>query len=306
MLASLLAALARPGWWGIALAAFLVRGGFVLVVFPILSLPTAAGITNAIAPTVEDVILGRPTASGLLVSSLLVAAVLAFLYLLLHAGAWLDLALLRETTADDDLDLRWAPATSSASMGVAVRLVAHVPTMVALGYASVRIVQVMFVELTSPGDPNTALVVRVLGRAIDAPLVVALTWLAGETIGGLAARRVAAGEPVRGAFVRSIRQVLAPRGLATLAATTLALAALLVPFLLLAAQTWEHVRIALLDAAPPPLVFSALMLMVSTWVLGLALLGAVLAWRATAWTVQVAPRAASVTQSILQASEPSR
>ena len=306
MLAALLATLARPGWWGLALAAFLVRGGFLLVIFPILSLPTAAGITNAVAPTVEDVILGRNSAGGVLGWSLLVAALMAVLYLVLHAAAWLDMALLREATAADELDLRWSPAHPSASTGVAVRLLAHIPTMAALGYASYRIIGVLFLELTAPGDTGTSLVVRVLAQAVDAPLAVALTWLLGETVGGLAARRVAAGETVPGAFARSIRQVLSPRGLATLALTMLALGALLVPFLLVAGQAWEHVRIALLDDAGFPLVVSGLVLLVSTWVLGLALLGALLAWRATAWTVQVAPRPVAVTQPMLQASEPSR
>jgi hypothetical protein len=306
MAAALLATLARPGWWALALAAFLVRGGFLLVVVPILSLPTAAGVTNAVAPTVENVVLGRVTPAGVVGSSMLVAAILLFLYLLLHVGSMLDLALLRETTTDDELELGWSPARTSAAAGVGVRLVAHVPTLVALGYASVRIVQVLFVEFTSPGDTTTALALRVLGQAVDAPLAVALTWLLGESIGGLAARRVAAGEPAPGAFGRSIRQVLSPQGLATLAVTMLALAALLLPFLVLAAGTWEHVRVALLDAAPAAVVFSALVLMVSTWLLGLALLGAVLAWRATAWTVQVAPRPTAVTQPLRQASEPSR
>jgi hypothetical protein len=96
------------------------------------------------------------------------------------------------------------------------------------------------------------------------------------------------------------------RGLATLAATTAALVALLVPYLLTVATAWDNVRVALFDDVGALLTLAALVLMVSTWVLGLALLGALLCWRATAWTVQVAPRSATVTQSMLQASEPSR
>jgi hypothetical protein len=35
---------------------------------------------------------------------------------------------------------------------------------------------------------------------------------------------------------------------------------------------------------------AALFLLVTTWVLALATLGAALAWRATAWTIETAPR----------------
>ena len=72
------------------------------------------------------------------------------------------------------------------------------------------------------------------------------------------------------------------------------------------ATAWENLRVALFDDVGGPLVLTALVLMVSTWVLGLALLGALLSWRATAWTVQVAPRSATVTSSMLHASEPTR
>ena len=114
------------------------------------------------------------------------------------------------------------------------------------------------------------------------------------------------GEPVAGAFGRSIRQVASVRGLATLASTTAALVALLVPYLLAVATAWENVRVALFNDIGAVLALTALVLMVSTWVLGLALVGVLLCWRATAWTVQVAPRSGTVTRPMLQASEPSR
>jgi len=80
----------------------------------------------------------------------------------------------------------------------------------------------------------------------------------------------------------------------------------MVPFLLTVATAWANVRVALFDGGAPALTLTAVVLMVSTWVLGLALLGALLSWRAIAWTVQVAPRSATVTQPMLQPSEASR
>ena len=306
MQAALLAALARPAWWALALAAFMVRGGFVIALLPIVSLPTTADLTNAFAPTIEALIYGRPSLETVISGTLLISGALLVLYGLVFTGSWLDLALLRETTSDPELELGWTPANRSATLALAIRLVAHLPTVVAIAYAVVRIIGVLYLELTSPGDTATPLVFRVLAQAPDAPLAVGISWLVGEAVGGLTTRRVAAGEPVVAALGRSIRQVASPRGLATLAATTAALVALLVPYLLTVATAWQNVRVALFGDIGDVLILTSLVLMVSTWVLGLALLGALLCWRATAWTVQVAPRSGTVTPSMLHASEPSR
>jgi hypothetical protein len=306
MQAALLAALARPGWWALALAAFMVRGGFLIALLPIVSIPTAADATNAFAPTIEGLIYGRPSLENLVAGTLLISGAFLALCGLVFAGSWLDLALLRETTSDPELELGWSPANRSVTLALAIRLVAHLPTVVAMGYAVFRVIGVLYVELTSPGDTASPMALRILAQAPDALLAVGIAWLFGETVGGLAARRVAAGEPVAAAFGRSIRQFASVRGLATLAATTAALGALLVPYVLTVATAWENVRVALFADAGAMLTFTALVLMVSTWVLGLALLGALLCWRATAWTVQVAPQSGTVTQPMLQASEPSR
>ena len=306
MQAAFLAAVARPSWWAMALAAFLLRGGIVIAVLPIIALPSTADLTTILAPTVEDVLLGGPSLTTVVRGTLLVSGAIAAVYAVAYAGAWLDLALQREASSDAELELGWSPVNRSALLGLGVRLTAHLPTTLAVGYASIRIVQTTYAELTSPSNAGIPLPARVLGEVPDVLLLVGVAWLLGETVGGLTARRVAAGEPTVGAFGRSIRQVVSPRGLATLAVTTAALAAVLVPFELTVATAWQNVRTALFDGADPVLALAALVLLVSSWVLGLALLGAVLAWRATAWTVQVAPRPVAVTQPMLQASEPSR
>ena len=56
---SLLAVLDRPSTWPLALAGFLIRGGWLLVVAPIVVLPTAVGLANVIAPLLEDIAFGR-------------------------------------------------------------------------------------------------------------------------------------------------------------------------------------------------------------------------------------------------------
>ena len=242
MQAALLAALARPAWWALALAAFLVRGGFLVIILPIVSIPTTADLTNAFAPTVEDLIYGRPSVEAVIAGTLLISGAFVTLYALVFIGSWLDLALLRATTSDPELELGWSPANGSATLALAIQLVAHIPTVVAIGYAAIRVIGVLYVELTSPGDATTPLAIRVLAQAPDAPLAVGITWLVGEAVGGLATRRVAAGEPVAAAFGWSVRQVASPRGLATLGATTAAIVVLLVPYLLTVATAWENVH----------------------------------------------------------------
>jgi hypothetical protein len=276
-----------------ALAAFLVRGGIVVALLPILSLPSAAGLTTTLAPSLEALVLGRGSLEGVIVGTLLVALVLAALLAAALAGSWLDLALLREAADDDDLDLGWAPASlstrGSAVKGLAIRLAAHLPTMVAAGYAVIRLVGATYTELLDPGDTAVPLVARVLLRAPDGIVPVVLAWLLGEAIGALAARRAAAGEPTSRAARRAVRQVLGPGGLATLALTTVVLIAVAGAFVLTAGRAWEHLGTVLVGGAESVQVTAALLLFVSTWLLGLALLGAALAWRGSAWTVLLTP-----------------
>ena len=113
MQASLLAALAKPAWWALALAAFLVRGGFLLALLPIVSLPSTAALTNAFAPTIEDIILGGPSVATVAAGTVLIAGAFVALFALAFAGSWLDLELLREATSDPELDLRWRPSNRS-------------------------------------------------------------------------------------------------------------------------------------------------------------------------------------------------
>lgn len=290
MWAALVATLGRPSWWAMALAAFLVRGGFLLLLLPIVSLPTTAALITALAPTLETIYLGRPTAEGALVAVAVIGTLLAGLTAAGLAGSWLDLALVREAAVDEDVELGWAPSSASVVQAFAVRLTAHLPTAIALGYALVRFVTVAYDELTAPGSTDAPVAARVLARAPDAVLAIVLAWLAGETIGALAARRASAGLSVPRALLASLRQLLGARGLATLGLTIAVLVAVWLPFLLAAEGAWEYLRSRLLDGAGTLEVVAALLLLATTWVLGLAVVGACLAWRATAWTAEVPPR----------------
>lgn len=285
---SFVASLGRPEWWVMALAAFLVRGGIVLVVLPLVSLPTVAQVSTMLAPAVETAVLGGQTLAGALLGGLLLAGALIALGLCGLAGAWFDLALTREAREDEDLDLPTGRQSVSAGDALRIRLLAHVPTALALAYAAYRVVVVTYDELISPGDPTVSVVSRVFDRAPDAVALVVLAWLVGETVGALAVRRAGAGSTTRRALLESVRQLVRPRGLATLLVTSVVIVGIAVPFLLALGRTWEHVRtyvLAQVDVVP---LLAALVLLIGTWILGLSVLGAGLAWRASAWTVEAA------------------
>jgi hypothetical protein len=301
MQAALAATLARPAWWTIALAAFLLRGGILLILLPIVFLPTPAAIATAVAPTLNAYVFGGLTLERFVLAGAGFVALAAMILAVLLAGAWLDHAQLREAGEDDDLDLTWAPVHPSARDAVALRLAAHLPTLAAFGYGGVRLVVAGYTELLSPGDASVPLAVRIVEHAPDAVAVLVLAWLVGETVGGLAARRAASGGGVADAMWRSIRQLLGLRGLATLLVTTLVVAATVVPFMLGAGRAWEYTSAVLLEAADVVQVIAALFVLVLTWILGLAIVGAALAWRTAAWTAEIAPRRATVREVAITA-----
>lgn len=288
MQSALMATLARPEWWAMALAAFLVRGGFLLVILPIVSVPTTAGIVTTLSPAVEALILGKPSLEGAVIGSVVLLLVFAGLAAAGLAGAWLDLSLAREAADDEDLELGWQPTRSSAIQALSIRLTAHVPTLLAIAYGSLRVVEVAYEEFTAPSNAGVPINDRVLTRVPDVVVIVVVAWLLGETVGSLAARRGATGARATSALAASVRQVLSPRGMATLGLTSAVIAGLLLPFMFFAGRAWEHVRSYLLIGVETVPLAAALVLLVASWVLGLAILGAGLAWRATAWTAEAA------------------
>lgn len=287
MQSALVATLGHPRWWALGLGAFLVRGGILLVLLPIVSLPSAAGVATAIAPALEGLILGTPTLAGVFVGAVLGLLVLAILLAAGLAGSWLDLALVREAASDEDVDLGWAPVRVSAVQALGIRLVAHLPTLAAIAYAAVRLVVATYQEALSPGDPALPMAFRVIQRMPDALVVLVIAWLAGEILGSLAARRASAGASVSTALNASAHQLASARGLATVVVTSTVVVGLAVPFLLVVGRAWVHLRTYLLEDVDGVHLGAALVLLVASWILGLGILGAGLAWRAVAWTAEV-------------------
>jgi hypothetical protein len=298
MLAALAASVGRPRWWVMALAAFLVRGGIVVVLLPLVSLPSAPALATAFAPTVVALAMSRPSLEAALVGTVLITALVGFVAVLALTGAWLDNALAREAEGSAELDLRGAQVPPSAWRSLAIRLLAHLPTLVALAYAVVRLVIATYEELLSPGDPAVALALRVLGRAPDAIVIATVAWLVGEALGGIAARRAAEGDGIARSIRGAIVDLLHGRGVATFVMTDAVVAGVVLLLVAVVGRAAEHVRTYLFDRVDDVSLAAALLLLVTTWVLALSVLGAALAWRATAWTIEAAPRRSLASEAI--------
>jgi hypothetical protein len=297
LVASLLVTLARPATWPLALATFLLRGGFLLVLAPIVVLPSAVGLGNVVTPLLSTVAFHGFTPSIALV---LVGTGLGGLLWLVGGGvvaAAAESEIVRGIASDEETwaggppPVGFAPAGRPAWRVLTVRLLAYAPLVLALSWGATRIVAVTYRELTVPSDVAVSLVLRVVREAADALAVVLLAWLAGEMAGAIAARRVILlGENVptalRGAVLRLGRSPWRCVVLGVIPLVPLALLLSVVGFA--GSATWSGLRAALSSGSGwfEPLVLLALL--VGLFAGGLLLIGVASAWRAAVWTVELA------------------
>jgi hypothetical protein len=309
LLAAAFATLAHPRWWVVALAGFLVRGGVVILLLPIVVPPTVASVMSQVAPTlVGQVLIGGPNTPVVLLTAILTGAVALFAWIAGTLGAGFDAALVGEAVEDEELNLDVRmPAEPPPGLGTA-RLGPHLLTTFVFAIAAVRIFQVVYAEATSPGAPTTPFLERVAAQTpVElGALVVAL--LLAEAIGGLALRaelldpQVAAGGWPR-AVSRALLALLRPTGLLTFAVTTVVMVVVGLPGALAAGRAWSQVRLVFGEPAEAWAMAVALFLFIGVMLGWLTLLGVGLAWRSAAWT---AITAGTVTRSSRAASEASR
>ena len=178
-----------------------MRGGLLLVALPIVVLPTPVGLGNILAPTLTSVIFGGVSAGssswwprscwrGLawVVAGGLLAAIL-------EAEAARIVAATRSFAAGTRVGSPRVSRRRRAEAGriFVARLLAHLPLAVALAWGSARLVAVTYRELTNPFDVATPLVWRVLRASPEVVAAIALTWMLGQAVGAIAARRIALG-----------------------------------------------------------------------------------------------------------------
>ncbi len=287
MAASFLATLGRPRWWAIALAAFLVRGGVLALVLPMVALPSRAGIENIVSPTIVSYVLVGPTASfwALVVGG--AAAALGLLVLGALVGSWLDLALVREVAADDELEAALPVRRRRTLHATAIRLAAHLPTMVIVIWSAFAVGEAAYREVVAPGDPSVPVFLRVVARVPAAIVAVTAAWALGEAIGGLAVRRQAAGARTVAALASGWLDLLRrPAVLATALLTDLAVASTVVLSALAVGLAWDSLRIAVVDGSPAFAVRLGLLVFGLAWVVGAWSIGVATAWRQAAWTFE--------------------
>ncbi|HEX8939533.1 MAG TPA: hypothetical protein VF763_05160 [Candidatus Limnocylindrales bacterium] len=303
-------ALGRPDLWPLALLGFLVRGGLLLFLLPIVELPSPVGIASFVGLHVLT-IGGDPTPGLVVAAAALVLGLVGWLLLGGLLAAALEARLVRSTLAAEDSAAEPpGPGLDLAVRLLAVRLVALLPLALALGWWIVRIVDVAYRELTVPLDLATPVAVRALADAADADAAVLVTWLLAEAWGALAVRRILLdSQAIRAALVGALGDLLRRpiSSLATLGLAVLGSAILVAPPLVGAWIAWSRLAVAarvgvlspadlggalpasLAEVLGPP--FFLILLLVA-FLGGLALAGAASAGRSALWTRQALGRLA--------------
>lgn len=310
LVASLLATLANPSIWPLALAAFLVRGGLLLVVAPILPIPSAVGLANGIGPLLTSFVFGGVSADLVVVIVIVVVAGLAWLVAGGLLAALAEVELIRIVAIDDDVVAATGGSSGTPGSGpdrvaaatpdprrdavlagriLLARAVANAPLVAALAWGSARIVAAVYRELTNPSDVTSPVIVRVVREVPEAVALVILAWILGEIAGALATRRIVLGgddawRAVAAAIARMARHPL--RVAVLWSVPTLALLAVVLPSYAAAAASWDALRAALADGTGPLTAIVSLLVFITLWVGGLVLLAVVAGWRAATWTVE--------------------
>lgn len=298
--ASFLVTLVRPATWLLALAAFLLRGGFLVVLAPIVVIPSAVGLANVVTPYLTSFVFGGVSPSILLLAGGIGIAGLAWALGGGLVAAAAEAEMIRTVAEDEDIvatvGVAVAPGDQrgSASLAwriLAVRWVAYLPLIVTIGWGGARIVTAAYRQFTVPSDVTTPLVIRVARDVPEAIALIVLAWLVGGAIGSIAARQVVLGaHRVPSALAIAARRLIRhPIRVGVLEVLpTLALLAVIAPSALASATAWAAVRTSFASGAGPVVTVAFVALLVGLWIGGLVLVGAVSAWRAAAWTVDVA------------------
>lgn len=284
MRAAFLATAGRGRWWLAALASFLVRGGVVVLLPAIVTLPTPAQVALHLDPSLTGDSPGDITPALVeLAVRLLVSGSLALL-VTTTIGVRLEGDLV-EAMAEQTIKPASRRLRLPLGRAVLTRLIVHAPTLVVVVVGGLALAGATYAELLAPSGPE-ALPVRVAARAPLAVLAIAVTWLLGEAWGGVAIRRLATGETLAHAIGGGLVGVVRPSGLATLGLTSLAVGVPLVGLWLASIEAYDRLWPLIVDRADSWAVTIALALLVATWAAGLGLLGIGLAFRAAAWTAE--------------------
>jgi hypothetical protein len=300
MLASLVATIGRPRWWPVALAGFLLRGGVLVFLFPIVALPTPAGLANALSSTLTGFVFGGPSPTFLALVAIIGGSLLLWVVVGGFVAAALEVALTVEIAGEDGDGARLQrPGLDLAGRALAARLGSLAPLAAALIVGAPQVISVTYDELVSPGNLAVPIGLRVAARLPGIVVAIVAAWLIGDAAGGLAVRRlVLEGMSVPRAIASSwLDFIRRPSTLGTTAATDLGVLVVVGSSALAAGLAWNDLRAVIeTDSGAAR---ATLATFIAIWLAGLVLTAAVAAWRGAAWTLEAARRRAGQTASTI-------
>ena len=201
------AVLANRRWALLSLAAFLVRGGLLVLLVPLIPLPTTAALANAFGPALVGFVFGGVSVSFLILVGSIVGALAAWLLLGGLVGAALDLEMVRAVPDHDGRSIMGSAMRGQTWRAFVLRLVGHAPTAVAAVWGAATLVGAAYTELISPGDPTIPVALRVILRAPAVVAVLISAWVLGEAVGGAAVRHLAWGSGLRSSLMRMVHSL---------------------------------------------------------------------------------------------------
>jgi len=284
----------RPALWALALLAFLVRGGAVLAIAPIVVLPSAVGVGNVVVPGLTTVVFGGLTPWTVLV--LVVGGLAAVVWVVgssVLAAAAEAAAIGLVAGVGTGVATR-SPARSASGRQVArvvvARWITTLPLVVVSVFGAVRIVSIAYRELTLPSETGVPVAVRVATDAPEVLIAIGVAWVVGGLLGAVAARRVVLADAgVVAALAFAGRSVIRHpiRCAIAFGLPLIAFLAVLALAVLAGTAVAGSARVALGAGGPLAAALAALAL-VAVWAAGLLFVGVAGAWRSAALTLEVA------------------
>jgi hypothetical protein len=260
----------------------------LLIVAPILVVPSLSGLVTAIGPLVNRLVLGRVDPDVAATGAVVVAlGVVALLGLLLFGGA-VDAWLIG--LAGTSLDLDASPAAHpTAARLAAARVLAHLPLLAVIALSLGPIVGATYRELVNPGDIGMPIAVRVIARESILVGFVVVTAILCDVLAALAVRAVALEDTSVLGSVPVGLGVMVRRPLDTLTGAIGSIVVTLVlipPALFASAVAFEGLGSLLANGAEgaPAAAAGAILFLVAIFLGGLILAGIATAWRSFAWT----------------------
>jgi hypothetical protein len=187
--AALQAALRDRRAWAVALLGWLARGGLLIVLLPLLALPSPVGFSIIIGPDIVDATGVPARIQHLLVAGALVC--LALVVLALATAAWAERAAFRGRVAGSrSVQLGSSTGPPSGLSGlIAISVLSLIPVGIALVVAADQVVTATINQLIFPGQLDVPLVVRVVQGAWSGVILLAAAVVLADAINASVSRR---------------------------------------------------------------------------------------------------------------------